>query len=178
MRGSGLMSDVPDIWDAAKVAFESGGVQGGWAGVWGGELAHFVLHIPFVLKRQIRGAVRTLKTRQWRVIWLWVCESTVSAPVCLTLCMCMLLVQRLMSWFIVFFRSAVIFVLHSFNCVGFSSVFRLCKFQELIHCIWCMTGHSYTDPATVRDSIPHVCLCIKALSGPCRQLRHYLRKII
>lgn len=53
------MNDVPDIWDAAKVAFE--GEEGGcWVGE-GVELAHCVLHIPFVLKRQIGGAIWTLK---------------------------------------------------------------------------------------------------------------------
>lgn len=54
-----------DVWDEAKVAFEGnmgrGGEVGGWGGGWGAELAHFVLHIPFVLKKQIGGAIWTLK---------------------------------------------------------------------------------------------------------------------
>lgn len=48
------MNDVPDIWAAARVAFEGRGAHGGWVG---SELAHFILHIPSALKRQIGGAI-------------------------------------------------------------------------------------------------------------------------
>lgn len=81
------MNDVPVIWDTAKVAFERESAE--WMGGWGGELvegslAYFALDIPFVLKRQIRGAIWTLKHAMGD-LFDTMCESTTEAPVCLTL---------------------------------------------------------------------------------------------
>lgn len=48
-------------------------------------MAHFALDIPFVLKRQIRGAIGTVKHAMGD-LFDTMCESNTGAPVCLTSC--------------------------------------------------------------------------------------------
>lgn len=81
-----MTNDAPDIWDTAKVAFEGESAQREWAGeLVEGSLAHFALDIPFVLKRQIRGAIGTVKHAMGD-LFDTMCKSNTGAPVCLTSC--------------------------------------------------------------------------------------------
>lgn len=61
------------------------GVAGGWMSGRGGELAHLALRIPFVLKRQIGGAIWTVKHAMGD-LFDTMYGSTWGASVCLTLC--------------------------------------------------------------------------------------------